>query len=124
LLTLFAVSAVALAALGHYGTLSNQVSMRRRELGVRMAMGAPRGRIASQFVRQGLTAAIAGAAAGLALAAASARVLSGMLYGVSPLDPLTFTGVPAIVIVTSVAASLWPALRAARVEPIEVLRDE
>jgi putative ABC transport system permease protein len=124
LLTLFAVSAVALAALGLYGTLSYLVSMRRREVGVRMAMGAPRGRIASQFVRQGLTAAIAGAAAGLALAAASARVLSGMLYGVSPLDPLTFTGVPAIVIVTSVAASLWPALRAARVEPIEVLRDE
>jgi predicted permease len=124
LLTLFAASAVALAALGLYGTLSYLVNMRRREVGVRLAIGAPRGSIASQFVRQGLLVAVAGCAAGLLLASASARVLSGMLYGVSPLDPLTFGGVLAVVMITCAIASLWPALRAARVDPMQVLRDE
>jgi predicted permease len=124
LLTLFAMSAVALAALGLYGTLSYLVSRRRREVGVRMALGAQSGRIVSEFVRQGLLVGFAGCAAGLVLATAFARALSGMLYGVSPLDPLTFAGVLAMVMATSALASLLPALRAARVDPMQVLRDE
>jgi putative ABC transport system permease protein len=124
LLTSFAVTAVALAAVGLYGTLSYFVSMRRREIGVRMAMGARRGQIASSFLRQGFLVSLAGCIAGLWLAAALGRTMSGMLYGVSPLDVPTFAGVLLLTIVSAVLSSAWPALRAARVDPMRVLREE
>lgn len=98
--------------------------MRRREIGVRLALGALRPEIASVFVGQGLRVSAAGALAGLWLAAALGRALSGMLYGVSPLDGWTFAGVILLVLLTSVAACLWPALRASRIEPMGVLREE
>jgi putative ABC transport system permease protein len=124
LLTSFAVTAVALAAVGLYGTLSYFVSMRRREIGVRMAMGARRGQIASSFLRQGFLVSLAGCIAGIWLAAALGRTMSGMLYGVSPLDVPTFAGVLLLTIVSAVLSSAWPALRAARVDPMRVLREE
>jgi putative ABC transport system permease protein len=124
LLTSFAVTAVALAAVGLYGTLSYFVSMRRREIGVRMAMGARRGQIASSFLRQGFLVSLAGCIAGIWLAAALGRTMSGMLYGVSPLDVPTFAGVLLLTIVIAVLSSAWPALRAARVDPMRVLREE
>ncbi|MCA1563904.1 MAG: FtsX-like permease family protein, partial [Acidobacteria bacterium] len=124
LLTSFAATAVALAAVGLYGTLSYFVSIRRREIGVRMAMGAHRGQIASSFLRQGFLVSLAGCLAGLWLAAALGRTVSGMLYGVSPLDAPTFAGVLLLMIVTTVFASVWPAIRAAHVDPMRVLRDE
>jgi putative ABC transport system permease protein len=124
LLTSFAATAVALAAVGLYGTLTYFVSMRRREIGVRMAMGAHRRRIASSFLRQGLVVSLAGCLAGLWLAAALGRTVSGMLYGVSSLDAPTFAGVLLLMIVTAVLASLLPAIRAAHVDPMRVLRDE
>ena len=124
LLTSFAVTAVALAAVGLYGTLSYFVSLRRREIGVRMAMGAHRSQIASSFLRQGFLVSLAGCFAGLWLAAALGRTVSGMLYGVSPLDVPTFAGVLLLTIVTAVLSSVWPAVRAARVDPMRVLREE
>ena len=124
LLTFFAGTAVALAALGLYGTLSYFVHMRRREIGVRMALGARQRDVASSFVRQGLRVSIAGCIAGLMLAALLGRAITGMLYGVSPLDFATFAGVLLLVLVAAVVSSAWPALRASRIDPMHVLRVE
>ncbi|HTM25637.1 MAG TPA: ABC transporter permease [Vicinamibacterales bacterium] len=124
LLAAFAGTAISLAAVGLYGTLGYFVTLRRREIGVRIAMGALRREIASSFLRQGLRVALAGCAAGIWLAAALGRALSGMLYGVSALDVPTFAGVLLMVLGIAGAASLWPAIRAARIEPIQVLRDD
>jgi putative ABC transport system permease protein len=122
LLTFFAATAVALAALGLYGTLSYFVHMRRREIGVRMALGARQRDVAVSFVRQGLRVSMVGCAAGLSLAALLGRALAGMLYGVSPLDLVTFSGVLLLVLVAAVLSSAWPALRASRIDPMHVLR--
>ena len=124
LLSFFAITAVSLAALGLYGTLSYFVHMRRREIGVRMALGARQRDVASSFVRQGLRVSIAGCIAGLSLAALLGRAIAGMLYGVSPLDFVTFSGVLLLVLVAAVLSSAWPALRASRIDPMHVLRVE
>jgi putative ABC transport system permease protein len=124
LLTLFAATAVALACIGLYGTLSYLGRLRQREVGVRLALGAMRGHIAVQFLAQGLRVVGLGCAAGLALAVAMSRLLRGMLYGVSNLDPATYAGVVAVILAVAALASLAPALRAAWVEPVRVLREE
>jgi len=93
-------------------------------VGLRLALGAVRGQIVRQFLGQGLRVSLIGCAAGLALAAAFTRLLSGMLFGVSPGDATTMTAVIALVMAVSIVASLLPAMRAARVEPMRVLRDE
>jgi len=124
LLACFALTAIALAAVGLYGTLSYLLLLRRREVGLRLALGAVRADIVRQFLGRGLRVCAVGAAAGLALAAASARLLAGMLYGVSPWDAATLAGVVALVLAVSLAASLIPTLRAARLDPMQVLRDE
>ncbi|PYV33822.1 MAG: ABC transporter permease [Acidobacteria bacterium] len=124
LLTLFALTAVSLACIGLYGTLSYFVSVRRREVGLRLALGAMPGEIVKRFLLQGLRVSILGSVAGLALAAATARLLSGMLYGVSPSDVATGSAVILLVLAVATGSSLLPAFRASRVEPMEVLRDE
>jgi len=124
LLSGFAVTAVSLACVGLYGTLSYLVSLRRREVALRLALGALRNQVAGQFLAVGLRTAVLGCVAGLVLAAAFARLLSGMLFGVSPTDTVTIAGVLAIVLAVSAAASLIPAVRAARVEPMQALREE
>lgn len=124
LLAYFALTAIALACVGLYGTLSYLVNVRQREVGLRLALGAMRGQIVRQFVMQALRICARSIALGLALTAALTRLLTSMLYGVSPWDPATLTGVGAMLLGVSVAASLLPAIRAARVEPIEVLREE
>jgi putative ABC transport system permease protein len=124
LLTFFAGTALSLACIGLYGTLSYSVNVRQREVGLRLALGALRGRIVGQFLWQGLGVCIAGCVAGGALASASARLLAGLLYGVSPTDFPTLSGVILLVLVVAAIASLIPAVRAARVEPMQVLRDE
>jgi len=123
-LAFFALTAIGLACVGLYGTLSYMVSVRQREVGLRIALGAMRRQIAQQFVTQALHVCFAGVAVGLVLAAAFTRLLTNMLYGVSPRDVATLTGVAAMVFGVSVAASLLPALRAARLEPMKVLREE
>jgi hypothetical protein len=124
LLAFFAATAVSLASVGLYGTLSYTVNMRRREVGLRLALGALQGQIVRQFLLQGLGVSFLGCLAGGCLAVATTRVLSGMLYGVSPTDGLTLSSVVLIVLAVAAVASLVPAIRAARVEPMNVLRDE
>jgi ABC-type antimicrobial peptide transport system permease subunit len=124
LLALFAATAVSLACVGLYGTLSYSVNVRRREVGLRLALGAVRGQIVKQFFLQGLKVCVLGCVAGWGLAVALARVLSGMLYGVSPTDVTTLSIVVVLVLVVAAVASLVPAIRAARVEPMQVLREE
>jgi putative ABC transport system permease protein len=124
LLTFFAATAVALACVGLYGTLSYAVNVRRREVGLRLALGALRRQIVKRFLLQGLGVSLLGCVAGSILAAASARVLSGMLYGVSPSDVTTLSGVVFLVLVVAAVASLAPAIRAASVEPMQALREE
>ena len=124
LLAFFAVTAVSLACVGLYGTLSYSVNVRRREVGLRLALGALRGQIIKQFLLQGLGVTFPGCLAGAGLAVAFARVLSEMLYGISPSDVTTLLAVVLTVLLVAVAASLVPAIRAASVEPMHVLREE
>ncbi len=124
LLAFFAITAVSLACVGLYGTLSYTVNVRRREVGLRLALGALRGQIVKQFLLQGLGVSALGCIAGWGLAIASTRALSGMLYGVSASDAATLAGVVLIVLSVAGVASLVPAIRAARVDPMQVLREE
>jgi putative ABC transport system permease protein len=124
LLSFFAATALSLACIGVYGTLSYSVNLRQREVGLRLALGALRGQIVRQFLWQALAVCIAGCLAGWALAAASSRLLVGLLYGVSPSDVPTLSAVIFLVLIVAAVASLVPSVRASRVEPMQVLRDE
>jgi ABC-type antimicrobial peptide transport system permease subunit len=123
-LTSFAGIALVLAAIGLYGLLSYMVVQRTLEIGLRMAMGAQRSDVLGMIVRRGLTLALIGLGAGVAISAVMVRLLSGMLYGIRPYDPITFAGTAALLLVVSVAASILPAWRAARLDPIETLREQ
>ena len=118
----FAALAVFLAAFGIYGLVSYTVAHRRREIGVRMALGAQRGDIVGLVVRQGAMLVAAGAVVGLAAAAASSRVLESFLYGVTTDDRLTFVAAPLVLAAVALVACWIPARRATRVDPMEVLR--
>jgi putative ABC transport system permease protein len=124
LLALFAALALSLASIGLYGTLSYFVTIRQREIGLRLALGALRGQIVRSFVGQGLSVSVLGSVAGLCLAAAFARVLAGMLYGVSGTDAVTFSSVVLLLLAVAAIASFIPAARAARTDPMQVLREE
>jgi putative ABC transport system permease protein len=124
LLALFAATAVSLACVGLYGTLSYLGRLRQREMGVRLALGALRRQIVGRFLMQGLGITILGCIAGLALGIGLSRYLAGMLYGVKALDPITYASVVGLILVVAALASLVPALRAARIEPVQVLREE
>jgi ABC-type antimicrobial peptide transport system permease subunit len=113
-----------LASVGLYGTLSYAVNVRRREVAVRMALGALQAQVARQFLVEGLAITILGCMVGLAFATVFARMLSSMLYGVSTTDAITLCGVMAIMLAVSVLASLFPAIRAARLDPMQALREE
>jgi predicted permease len=124
LLTLFAGTALGLTCLGIYGTLTYVVSLRRREVGLRVALGALRSDIVGQFVGKALRVVGIACVAGLILALAFTRLLSGMLFGVSPSDPVTLSAVVAVVVGAAVLAATFPAARAARIDPIQALREE
>jgi putative ABC transport system permease protein len=124
LLTMFALTAVSLACIGLYGTLSYFVAQRRREIALRLALGAVRRQIARRYVGQGLRLAVLGCGCGLILAVGAGRLLSGMLYGVSSFDALTIAGVLALMLFVAGFAALLPAWRASRTDPMQVLRDE
>jgi len=124
MLGLFAMLALALAAVGIYGVLSYVVSQRRQEIGIRVAIGADRRHVVGLILRNGLVLAVTGIALGLGLAALGTRLLATQLHDVKPLDPLTFSAVAVILIVVSMGACLIPALRAVRVSPTRALRAE
>jgi putative ABC transport system permease protein len=123
-LALFAALGLAVAATGLYGVLSYSVTERRREIGVRAALGATRGKVIGLVLRQGLAFTVAGLAVGLIAAAGASRFLSSLLFGVTPYDAVAFAIAPAVLIVVALAACLVPAWRAAAVDPAEALRAE
>jgi predicted permease len=124
LFSIFAGLALLLAGVGVAGVLSYLVSRRRREIGIRMALGASRANVLGLVVRRGVAYAGAGIAAGGIAALFLTRVLEGLLYGVAPRDPATFAAVVAILFAIAAVASAVPAIRASRVDPLEALRSE
>jgi len=120
----FAGLALVLAAVGLYGVLSYTVAQRSHEIGIRMAMGARRGNVLGLMVGQGVKIAALGAGIGAVAALAGGRVLSSLLYGVSPRDPLVLLGAAVIPLVVAAIASYVPARRAAKVDPVVALRYE
>jgi putative ABC transport system permease protein len=124
LFSAFGVVAVLLAAVGLYGVLAFIVSQRRREIGVRIALGATGRDVISDVLGHGLRLAGLGVAVGLALALATTRLMSTLLFGTSPTDVATFAGAATLLSTVAIAASLVPALRASRVDPLVALRDE
>ena len=123
ILVAFAATALSLACVGLYGMLSYVVSLRRKEIGLRLALGAARPGIVRHFLLQALRVVLPACVGGLALSFAFVRLLAGMLYGVSASDPLTLSTVVAIVLAVAALAALVPAIRAARLEPMRVLRE-
>jgi putative ABC transport system permease protein len=120
----FTALAVFLSVLGVYGVMSYSVMTRGAEFGLRMALGAQKGDVLRLILRHGLVLAAAGLTTGLGAAALSSQLLSTLLYGTSPLDPLTYVVVVPLVIVVVLAASLLPARRALAVEPGAALKCE
>jgi predicted permease len=116
--------ALLLALVGLYGVISYSVSQRTRELGIRMALGASHRALKSTVVRQGAVLALTGMAFGLAAAAALTRLMSGLLFNTSPLDPATYAAVPAGLLAAAAAASYLPARRVSALDPAEALRVE
>jgi putative ABC transport system permease protein len=123
-MAVFALLALLLAVVGLYGVLSYVVTRRTRETGVRIALGAARGQVVASALWGGLRLALLGVVLGLAGAFALQRFVQGLLHEITPTDPVTFVGLSAVLLCTSVVASLLPARRAAAVDPVEALRHE
>jgi macrolide transport system ATP-binding/permease protein len=123
-LGLFGLLGLVLAAVGVYGVMAYSVSQRKRELGIRAALGADRGSVVGMVLGEGLRLTLLGAVIGLAAAAAVARLVAGLLYGVSAFDPVAFAGVPLLLVGVSALAVYLPARRAAGVDPMRVLKAE
>jgi putative ABC transport system permease protein len=124
LISTFAVLALVLASLGLYGVISYSVRQRTREIGVRVAFGANNRDVIQLIVGQGLLVAGIGIVLGLTSAAALSRVVRSFLVGVSAIDPITFLGVPLVLLLVAVTASFIPAWRASAIHPVEALREE
>src|SRR5262249_43559527 len=124
LLGAFAGLALLLAAVGIYSVLSYSVRRRVREIGIRMALGAQARDVLRLIVFEGMRPTLIGLAIGLAGALALGRALANLIYGVKPTDPMTFGAVSALLAAVGLFASVIPAYRATRVEPMKTLRDE
>jgi predicted permease len=124
LLGTFALSALVLALVGIYGVIAYSVAARSREIGVRVALGARRGNVVGMVVREGMTVAMAGIAAGIAAALALTRLMASLVYGVETRDPLIFAAASATLALTALFASWWPARKAAAIDPTIALREE
>jgi putative ABC transport system permease protein len=124
LLALFSFVALILASLGIYGVIACSVAERKREIGIRIALGALPSEMRSMVLGQGLKLTAIGLALGLAGAAAATRLIEGFLFGVSSGDPLTYAGTCAVFVAVALLASYLPARRAMRVDPMTALREE
>ncbi len=120
----FGLLAMALAAVGLYGVIGYSVSRRTREIGIRVALGAESGRVLRLVVRQGMVLVLIGLAVGTALAALATQVLSSVLYGISPVDPIAFGGAIGLLTLIALLANYIPARRAARIDPLTALKSE
>jgi ABC-type antimicrobial peptide transport system permease subunit len=116
--------ALLLGLIGIYGVVSYAVSQRRREIGIRLALGAQPEELRRMFVRHGLELAVAGVAIGLAAAVALTGGMSSLLFGVSRLDPVTYAAMPVVLVAAAMLASYLPARRASAVDPVEALKAE
>ncbi len=114
--------ALVLGLIGIYGVISYAVSQRQREIGIRLALGAQQGELRRMFVGYGLVLAVIGIAIGLGAAAGLMRLMSSLLFGISPLDPLTYAAVPIVLVMAAILASYLPARRAAAVDPVQALK--
>jgi ABC-type antimicrobial peptide transport system permease subunit len=124
MLAIAGAMALLIGVVGIYGMISYSVSQRLREIGIRVALGAGRRELARLFVAHGFVLAVIGVACGLAGAVALTRFLASLLFGVNPLDPLTYVTVSLGLLIVSFAASYIPTRRALGVDPIEALRAE
>jgi putative ABC transport system permease protein len=124
LLTVFSAIALTLSAIGIFGVMSFSVVQRLREIGIRMALGAGANDVVKMVTRQGLTVTLIGVAIGLGAAFALTRLMTSVLYQVSPVDPLTYSGFAVFLVLVSLLAAYIPARRATRVDPATVLREE
>ena len=122
LLAVFAAVALLIAAIGIYGVLAYSVNQRTREIGLRMALGAPQGRVLRLIVREGMMVGLAGIGIGLAGALALSRALASLVFGVPVRDPATFAVVAAALTMVALAACIIPARNASRVDPMVALR--
>ena len=116
--------ALVLGIIGIYGVISYSVSQRRREIGIRLALGAQQGELRGMFVRQALVLAVIGVAIGLGAAMVLTRLMTSLLFGISVLDPLTYVAVPLVLVASATLASYLPARRASAVDPVEALKAE
>jgi putative ABC transport system permease protein len=122
LLGAFGVVALALAVTGIYGVISHSVSQRTHEIGIRIALGATRREVLADSIVRGLPPVAIGIGAGIVMALSMTRLMTAMLYGVKPTDPLTFAATAALMLASGILAALWPAFRASRVDPMIALR--
>ena len=123
-LGLFAAVALVLAAVGIYGVMSFVVAQRTHEIGLRMALGAGRGQVVAQVLREGMTTALAGTAVGAGGAWFVGRAMQGMIHGMESTDPVVFSAVALVLLGAALAACVVPARRAASVDPMVALRQD
>jgi ABC-type antimicrobial peptide transport system permease subunit len=121
LLGIAGAMALLLSLVGIYGVLAYAVVQRQREVGIRLALGAPPGSVTGMFVSRGMMLAGIGIAIGAAVAAGITRWMSSLLFGVTPVDPATFAAAASVLVIAALAASYVPARRAAAVDPVETL---
>ena len=120
----FGIIALVLASIGIYGVIAHDVAARTREIGIRIAVGAPAATVFNSVIGRGLGLAVIGTIIGFLAAAGLTRTISGLLFGIGELDPVTYTVAPLVVVITAIAAAFIPALRALRVDPVVALRYE
>jgi ABC-type antimicrobial peptide transport system permease subunit len=124
LFSIFGGLALGLAVVGLYGVKAYSVARRTREIGIRMALGAQAGAVLRMIMGEGSIMLFSGVAIGLVLAIVTARILSGILYGVGALDPVAFSVAPLLLTVAALIATWLPARRATRIDPVQALRAE
>ena len=124
LLGVFGALALILASIGVYGVVTHSVSMRTREVGIRMSLGARAADVFRMFVRESLSFAFIGVVIGLGISAATSRLLTSFLFGLAATDGITFIGGSMVLCVVAIVATYLPARRAARIDPLVALRHE